>query len=64
MKLLVQTKHLQGVQKNYQQILNQLISHQRKEYLLSLHDYHGVQLKGQGHLIKVGDVIIFKMIMS
>ena len=46
--------------KNHQRILNQLVSRWRKEYLLSLREYRGVQLKRQGPSIKVGDVVILK----
>ena len=46
--------------KNHQRILNQLVSRWRKEYLLSLREYRGVQLKHQGPSIKVGDVVILK----
>ena len=46
--------------KNHQRILNQIVSRWWKEYLLSLHEYRGVQLKHQGPPIKVGDVVILK----
>ena len=46
--------------KNHRQILSQLVNHWRKEYLLSLREYRGAQLKGQGCSINIGDVVIIK----
>ena len=36
------------------------MNHWRKEYLLSLREYRGAQLKGQGCSINIGDVVIIK----
>ena len=46
--------------KNHRQILSQLVNRWRKEYLLSLREYRGAQLKGQGCSINIGDVVIIK----
>ena len=46
--------------KNQRYLLSQFVNRWKKDYLLNLHEFRVVKLKGQGCCVKVGDIVLLK----